>query len=502
MNVWIITIGNSDVQLLIEDNWPTFRDEIADELNYNAFLPIPSDNQHQETWVAPARVLGMIYQRHLDTDFEDLYFPLLDNFYSYFNDNKKETPDEIVYLMTDQANIFPDYLSFNQSPCWKDTCTLQPIIEHYLKAKFPKAKLKPCILYPKKNQSEKLKGMDDWNSTLDVVRENLSQFNYNKSTTIYVSHQAGTPAISSALQFLSLAQYGKQVKFLVSNEYELNSAEIIESSQYLRGIKIEQAKSLIYTSPGAAKKMLDGLDNIQPKRLEELQNFVDFFNLNRSLEPNQSEFEIESATQRIVDALDLIGIFFNQENYLQGITLLSAAQETFLKVSILSKTKDLTVEVNGKFYKGKDVLTWSVEGLCLINSLSDQQKIKTLSQLRFPTQEFNFKMINSNSVMLSWLECLESKFSSWAVLEWSCDYYKNREDDLRNQLVHNLRGMEKNDVIQYLLGYKPLELQEDVMKVYNKNVKEPFVKAINLFKLPYTKEKLRQTLEKLADSLS
>jgi hypothetical protein len=111
-------------------------------------------------------------------------------------------------------------------------------------------------------------------------------------------------------------------------------------------------------------------------------------------------------------------------------------------------------------------------------------------------------MINSNSVMLSWLECLESKFSSWAVLEWSCDYYKNREDDLRNQLVHNLRGMEKNDVIQYLLGYKPSELQEDVMKVYNENVKEPFVKAINLFKLPYTKEKLRQTLEKLADSLS
>ncbi len=510
MNVLIITIGNSDVQLLIEDNWPTFRDEIADELNYNAFLPIPSDNQHQKTWVAPARVLGMIYQRHLDTDFDDLYFPLLDNFYSYFNDNKKETPDEIVYLMTDQANIFPNYLSDDQSPYWKDTCTLQPIIEHYLKAKFPKAKLKPCILYPKNSSSGNPKGMDDWNSTLDVVRENLSQFNYNKSTTIYVSHQAGTPAISSALQFLSLAQYGKQVKFLVSNEYELNSAEIIESSQYLRGIKIEQAKSLIYTSPGAAKKMLDGLDNIQPKRLEELQNFVDFFNLNRSLEPNQSEFEIESATQRIVDALDLIGIFFNQENYLQGITLLSAAQETFLKVAILSKVSQLTVTLSQQSFSGKEVLKWNHEGLLLSNQMQQKtisEKNDILKQLLFPvnnpvSDDKKFTKTNNNDKMLDWLCKLEPKFQPWAVLKWSCNYYKNREDDLRNQLVHNLRGMEKNDVIQYLLGYKPSELQEDVMKVYNENVKEPFVKAINLFKLPYTKEKLRQTLEKLADSLS
>ncbi|EAW35185.1 hypothetical protein [Lyngbya sp. PCC 8106] len=521
MNVWILTIGNSDVQLLTEDNWLTFYDnEIMEQLGYDIFHPTSSDNQHRETWVAPARVLGMIYQRHLETDFDDLYFPLLNNFLSYFNENNKEIPDEIVYIMTDQANIFPDYLSNNKSACWKDTCTLQPIIEHFLKAKFPKAKLKPCILYPRNNQSGNPKGMDDWNSTLDVVRKSLSQLKYtNKSTNIYVSHQAGTPAISSALQFLSLAQYGKQVKFLVSNEYELNSAEIIKSSQYLRGIKIEQAKSLIPTSPGAAKKMLDGLDNIEPKRLEELQNFVDFFNLNRSLDLNQSEFEIESATQRIVDALDLIGIFFNQENYLQGITLLSAAQETFLKVAILTKVSEIEITLSNQSFSGIKALEWNLEGL-LLSSWAETKTVSEkngiLKQLKFPENnpitnenKNQFKKTNSNDKMYDWLCQLETKFQPWSILQWSCSRNKKRENDLRNQLVHNLRGMEKTDAIQYLLGYKPSKSKdvikvydENFMKVYNEDVKDPFVEAIKLFKLPYTKEKLRQTLEKLADSLS
>ncbi|MEL7034050.1 MAG: hypothetical protein AAFO04_00295 [Cyanobacteria bacterium J06592_8] len=512
MNIWIVTIGNSDVQLLTEDNWLKLYDEIIDELEYLDFVPISSDNQHQESWVAPARVLGMIYQQHLDEYFEeDLYFPLLDNFSQYFQNNPKTIPDEIIYLMTDQSQVFTDYLSSNISPVWKDTCELQPIIEYYLQQKFPKAKLKPCILSPKNNQGENKQGLDNWNSTLEVVQETLSQLSYSKLTTIYVSHQAGTPAISSALQFVSLAQYGKKVRFLVSNEYELKPAEIIESSEYLRGIKIEQAKALIPTSPGAAKKIVENLDNIEPQTLDQLQNFVDFFNLKRSLEPNQKEkeFEIESATQRIVDALDLIGIFFNQENYLQGITLLSAAQETFLKVSILSKVSDFQITLSNQSFSGIQALEWNNEGL-LLSSWMKQKKVleqnSILSQLSFPLKDpiiadEKFYKTNRNNIMLQWLCQLEPRFKPWSILEWSCDYYKKREDDLRNQLVHNLRGMEKTDAIKYLLGYKPSEIQ-DIMKVYNEKVKDPFFAAIDLLNLPYTKEKLRKTLEKLADSLS
>ena len=76
-------------------------------------------------------------------------------------------------------------------------------------------------------------------------------------------------------------------------------------------------------------------------------------------------------------------------------------------------------------------------------------------------------------------------------------------------MVHNLRGMKKTDAIKYLIGYKQSELQgiktvynENIMKVYNEKVKDPFFAAINLLNLPYTKEKLRQTLEKLAQFLT
>ena len=269
------------------------------------------------------------------------------------------------------------------------------------------------------------------------MQETLSQFSYNQAKTIYVSHQGGTPAISSALQFVSFAQYGKKVRFLVSNEYELKPAEIIESSQYLRGIKIEQAKGLIPTSPGGAKKIVENLDKIEPQTLDQLQNFVDFFNLNRSLDNNQSEFEIESATQRIVDALDLIGIFFNQENYLQGITLLSAAQETFLKVAILTKISEIKITLSNQSFSGIQALEWNNEGL-LLSSWMKQKKVleqnSILSQLSFPLKDpiiadEKFYKTNRNNIMLQWLCQLEPRFKPWSILEWSCDYYKKREDD-------------------------------------------------------------------------
>ncbi len=85
-------------------------------------------------------------------------------------------------------------------------------------------------------------------------------------------------------------------------------------------------------SPGAALKLLESEQaegRIDTQVIDNITQIVDFFNLNRSLESGKDEFSLEAATQRIVDAMELIRIFFKQSNYLLGIALLAAAQETF-----------------------------------------------------------------------------------------------------------------------------------------------------------------------------
>lgn len=509
MNIWIVTTGNSDVQLITEDHWLNLYQQVVQTLNYIEFMPTPSENENIDIWNLPARVLAIAYKNSLDGYYNDLYFPLLNNYATTLSDNPKYTPEKILVLLTDQSMLISEEdRQSKKSPYWKDTCELQPIFEKYFREKFPEAELESLLLKP---QSDK--GLDDWDSAFNVVQQSLSCLKYSKTDTIYVSHQAGTPAISSALQFISLAKFGKKVKFLVSSEYKEEAATIVNSSKYLRGIQIEQAKSLVYNSPGAAKKILEEVESIEEQTKKKLDYYVDFFNLNRSLNSEQNEFSIEAATQRIVDALELISKFLGQENYLQGIALLAAAQETFLKVGILTKTKDLDINLNGQKYRGAQLLEWNNEGLLPTNEILNKnfEQIKIIfSKLHFGTEINSIddltkkKITNQNKVMLYWLKKLEPKFKPWSLLEWSCEYHRDRDKDLRNQLMHNLRGVEKSDVINYLLGNKNLAQNEgdNIMDIYNNKVKQPFLDAINLLGLSFSKEKLNKELNKLADLLS
>jgi len=500
MTTWILTTGNSDVMLNNQDQWLYLCDPIYEQVNYLVFEPIKQEEV--EIWTVPARVLGMAYGQHLEEYYKQLHFPLLDNFCNCLTEHKI-IPDKIVFMMSDQTELFKQDTYSLKCPYWKDTCTLQPIFEVYFHQKFPKAKLIPIVLTPK----ESGKGLDNWDSTLNLVQNVV--YNLEQDRSIYVSHQAGTPAISSALQFVSLARFGQAVKFLVSKEYEQSSVEMIESSKYLRGILIEQSKSLVYTAPGAAKKLVEKLDDVNDTVINQLQDLVNFFNLNRTITDSEDEFSIESATRRIIEVLDLIGIFFSQENYLQGITLLAAAQETFMKVAILQKIQDLKVTIKGQSWLGKDVISWTEGGLFLSNNLrylTILEKKDSLAQLRFPVNNYplgsdkDFSITNKNYAMLHWLNCLEPKFQSWALLKWSSDNRRDHDDDLRNQLMHNLRGMEKQEVIAYIFGYESVNTQ-DVMAAYTNQVKQPFLAAIQLFNLPYQREKLIKKLDDVANSL-
>jgi hypothetical protein len=508
MTTWIVTTGNSDVQLETQAHWLELYAQVSADLQYLTFNPSPSHNSYNSqkpTWTLPARVLGIAYGNNIENFYDDLCFPLLDNFSTKLLESSPTIPDRIFYILTDQSALFPDYIYSENSPVWKDTCTLSPFFERYFQNKFPKAKVFPITLTP---QTEY--GLDHWDSILTLVNQAIGKIPVNKSEITYVSHQAGTPAMSSALQFATLSKFGKKVKFLIGNEYQNSLTEIIDSSRYLRGLKIEQAKGLISVSPGGAKKILEDVDNLDSSLIKKLDDFVNFFNLNRASSVPKDEFLIEAATQRIVDALDLIGIFLTQDNYLQAITLISAAQETFLKVAILSKTQNLTVSLNNQVYTGSQLLFWEQKGLCLtdtikaISRLTLDNKKQILQKLLCPFEpekinyEDDLKKVNRNYVMLKWLQKLEPKFKSWPLL--NC-YKRNRENDLRNQLMHNLRGVEKDDVIKYLNGFEESELTK-IMDIYNQKIKQPFFDAILLINLPYTREKLSKELQNLASSLS
>lgn len=238
MNIWIITTGNSDVKLQDKSKWNSLYRQGRRELaNDCGFQPA---KQEEVSFVVPARVMGVIYGNQLnDENYQDLFFPLLDAFSQQLTDRNK--PDRIVVVLTNQeATYLPN--PEEKCPYWKDTCSLKPIFDKYFEINFPEVEsIEYLVLKPNLNEE----GLDNWDKALALVEQELSQLEVNKMDKIFVSHQAGTPAISSAIQFVSLARFGRQVKFLVSNEYEPDRTELIASSNYLRGIQLQEAKALL-----------------------------------------------------------------------------------------------------------------------------------------------------------------------------------------------------------------------------------------------------------------
>jgi len=524
MNIWIVTTGSSDVKLKTDGNWHTLWKKVRSQLYDRRFEPTqPQNTEDNEPFIVPARAMGMVYGSQLtDEYYEDLHFPLLDAFSAKLLEKGKTNPDKIILIVTDQEAVFDEQdRRLEKSPYWQDTCTLKPIFEQYFQKKFPKVQ---SIDYLELKPKSKDEGLDSWDRALVLVQQAFSSLEIDKNTTVYVSHQAGTPAISSAVQFVSLARFGKQVKFLVSNEYNPSLTKVIDASQYLKGIQVQQAKGLIESgSPGAALKLLESEQaegRIDTQVIDNITQIVDFFNLNRSLESGEDEFSLEAATQRIVDAVELIRIFFKQSNYLLGIALLAAAQETFLKVAVLSKIEKVNdaFTFNGSSQKLKTFVVWHPLGLFLSNSVESESiavKKEILRKLSFPAELLDkivdkrdrkaenqqFQVTNRNYGLLAWLQNLDPNFKPWSLLKWSCERYRNSDDDLRNQLLHNLRGMNAAEVCEYLSGNVKPSSSSDVVKTYDSLVKDPLMGELKRLGLKFDREKIDQKLQSLAASL-
>ena len=242
MATWILTVGNSDVFLTSSTSWNSLERQAKPQ---NRELPHFTGTSVLTTgggklFSFPARALGLVYASHLEQHGSTLRFPRLE---ALFQQSKfsQQLPKRVIVLLTDQAHLFDPGNRKQNSPYWQDTCELEPILRFYLEQKLPKAIQTYLMVQPE----AQMQGLDHWDNTLSLIQKLLAEIECRPRETIYVSHQAGTPALSSALQFVALTQFGEQVEFLVSNEFQEQSSELIPSSTYLRGIRLQEAKRLL-----------------------------------------------------------------------------------------------------------------------------------------------------------------------------------------------------------------------------------------------------------------
>ncbi|MBE9055029.1 hypothetical protein [Sphaerospermopsis sp. LEGE 08334] len=582
MAIWILSTGNSDVQLKTDDNWQgLFEDvmekpplEVCHDRN-NKFINLTKDDLTR-LYPVPARVLGLAYKEKWQENFDDLDFPLLNTFLDFFEKNYLQNElNKIIVLLTDQSSIFAinGENSSPECPYWQDTIELKTIFEMYFESKkIDNTKILFKTLIPESKEQ----GLDHWEYTLSEVERKIHEaivevnYNFEQNETVYISHQAGTPAISSALQFVSLSKF-KKVKFLVSNplyDYDINTGNLkleykpqpIDSSKYARGIQLQKAKQLIESGlPGAALNILDTID-IDETVKEELIELVRFFNIETELDKSRKiapETLIKDAIKRVVNALELVSCYFQEQSYIQGIALLAAAHETFLKAAIMKELSNqysyfnLSVNGNSKRLQVTRVIEWTKSGLGFAKDPKDKKyreldnhlkkllgithieniksyKLDILKQLDFPTNDpdlskkfnkdrgkddksdhGNFSVIGSNTGMLAWLKKLSSNssnFTSWDLMEFIGQYDREFEDDRRNQLMHNLVGAKPAEVIKYLLGNQQdispyTDDNAGVFTAYQEKVKKPFLEQIQKLGLPYQESDLRKKLQEIASKL-
>lgn len=305
--VWIVTTGNSDVVMSSKDDWEDLRREKRLGQVYDQFKvsPLPKNNNDEETLFAlPARALGTFYEDALDDDdyWETLRFPLLQGFVAKLKDKSVQLT-HIIVLLTEQKNIFDARKVTSSSPFWQDTCKLEPVFRKYFgeQKDFQSIEVKFDCLSPEKDQV----GLDDWNATLTLVQKKFADLAINPDDTVIVSHQAGTPAISSAVQFASLSNFGDRVRFLTSNE-RTKVASLDPSSSYFESMQIEQAKKFLnnydYVSVFTVlKSKLERLKNAdQADRILKLLEVAKFWNLSKFDEFRQAMENLSTPSLRDV----------------------------------------------------------------------------------------------------------------------------------------------------------------------------------------------------------
>ena len=347
MILWIVTIGSSDVQLdsdkvnrdkgrtekqrsnIVWRNW--YNDDILYQCYDVSFEPQPVFQDVEESYRIAARILGKVYQlssEKVKPQIETyLTFPLLNNFVKKLK--PIEIPDAIAFILTDQSQIFQDNTQRRQpkSPYWQDTCELKLILENYFQQQFPGVELIPLQLSPPIKP-----GLDDWDRVLDLVQNEFAKIKLEPDI-VYVSHQASTPAISSAVQFESLTLFGQRVKFLISNEQDSDLTRFIDRSSYLKRIRQQEALALLenFDYSGVYQLLQDDLqksnlpiakeilENLEIAMLWNYAKFKEFLKSQLKLSPEDAEeWLISNWWQPAYEAAYLATIRLKQGNTVEA----------------------------------------------------------------------------------------------------------------------------------------------------------------------------------------
>ncbi|MBW4507987.1 MAG: hypothetical protein KME64_15960 [Scytonematopsis contorta HA4267-MV1] len=488
MNIWIITTGSSDVQLKTKENWNHLYRQIRNKCDNRDFSPSrPTNADGDEPFQVPARVMGIVYGENIE-EYDNLCFPIFETLSAKLFEIKA-TPDKIIVITTDQSEIFPDseYKRSNKCPYWQDTCSLQEIFKLYFLKKFPNTKLEFCELKPFADS----KGLDDWNNTLTLVQDTLGKLQFASYDTIYVSHQAGTPAISSAIQFMSLAKFGKQVKFLVSSEYKQNYTDIIPSYNYLRAIQIQEAKALLerYDYAGVERLLKPYLQDTTSEirrllKIATLWNYAEFDEFAKQ--------RGEAAEERIknwwwigYEAAYLALVRLEQENTVEALFHSFRAAEGLILEWAINKY-DKYIDEDDKGYKLKDTILKVLPKY--VGNLSFKQQANFREYRNIPLySDTLFKLLQTARP--------ESKTHPYMKLIW------NDAKDERNEQFHRLLGLTKKELFRAWNASEQSEWERKILGCleFISGQKFPSLKAASL--MSQVHDELREALNKCQHNL-
>jgi hypothetical protein len=446
MKVWILTIGSSDVQLKSDQEsqdagrssqhfsgrmWTRWFSSIKSDC-YGIPFDV-SSNDLEVSYRVPARVLGRVYQKQPDLQeniFSYLTFPLLEDFTQKVQQFGEL--GQIVLVLTDQSKIFADGRTERgvKSPYWQDTSELLPILKRYFSEQLPNAQVvEPIVLQPETVADS----LDNWDSVLELVRQKFAVLNNDLLATdgeleqVYVSHQASTPAISSAVQFMTLSYFGDRVRFLVASENQNNlktsdsqenSAQLIESSSYLRGIKKQQARELLkFGNYAAVRELLNfGLS-------QELSLLLE-----AAIQWNFAEFD------KFFDTLSLIPYFHDLTLQRKQLWWSTAYESAYLAVKRLERVD--TVEAMFHSFR-------AVEGL--LRKWADQEFPSESRSITVELGAGRTKNFNRYGKGLYFAIDFKKRINESRNLDiWT---FGNHVFDSRNDLFHKLSGLKDKEAV-------------------------------------------------------
>lgn len=523
MNIWLITTGSSDIQLTNKDDWDTWYRKIKRSVYRLPFEPVKTGDDDQERYRLPARVLGIAY----GSDFSDsirpnLVFPLLDNFTQELNHQRIKL-DQIIILTSDQDLIFSETDRENkQCPFWQDTCGLYPILENHLNKKFPHAEIRSLVLKPKSSNL----GLDNWDYVLELVQREINELVFEPELhKIYVSHQAGTPAISSAVQFCSLARFGDRVRFLVSSEQGNQESNIISSSAYLKGIRKQEAIRLLsrYDYSGAEALLADYFkDNSRISTLIKAAIQWNNAQFNRFLEilgdyPQFSE-DVEARKNNwwwiAYEEAYLAVIREKQENIVEAFFhSFRAFEGIFAAWGQVSFDQHIEIDKNIP-YLSPSLLTDTENSF---SKVSGKKAKKAVSDIKSKLESLSWKLQNEDAKISKHervemnLRTLCNLFKAVRYVDYdqNCPalkiFWDNDEDsnvsEKRNFIVHQVQGMAEPDLWEFW-GVSSLEDWESrLLEFLNFIIKEDFPEGFSSLEEASLMTRVHQELNEAISAL-